>query len=208
VNDIYTNTLGEQLRFLFSPRITAVAEIRGSVATLPNSQSLNSSSQFLLLGADATFSPRLHTDVRFGEEVRQFQSGGQSAQASPYLESTISYVYGHQSTLSLTNRFGLDQSNTASSKVVSFRTGIGVNHVISARTTGSIGLNYNRVSTTEPTTNLTTDENDVSFTLGLQYVVNRHLTLNASYSFVETFSSNGFSDYIRNQIFIGGQYSF
>jgi outer membrane autotransporter protein len=44
--------------------------------------------------------------------------------------------------------------------------------------------------------------------LGVDYAVTRKFSVNASYSFINDLSSLAQSDYYRNQLFLGAQYTF
>jgi hypothetical protein len=209
-SDIYSNILGTQFRFLLSPRTTATIDVRTEASFHPSRAELDSSSNFLLVGFDTAFSRRLRATARIGEEIRSPSSGSGAALSSPVLEATASYIYGHQSTLTWTNSFGLDESNSVGSQKVSYRTSVGINHVLTARMIGSVGLNYNRGTTTDLSGQVVTPaiENQFSLGLGLQYVVSRHLSLNANFTRSQIFSSVPFTDYDRNQFTLGGAYTF
>ncbi len=207
-SDLFSNTLGFQFRYLLSPRTTAVVEVRGALDTYPNTQSADSTSQFFLLGLDSTFSPRLRGTVRAGMQTRIYETAGIDSQVSPYFESTLSYIYGHQSNITWSNWFGLQPGNISSQEQTSFRTSIGINHVLTGRITASLSANYNHITTAAVGTGSDFVEDDIGFSIGLQYVINRHITLTASYNLYDTSYTYSYSNYYRNQFFLGGTYAF
>ena len=237
-NNLVENTFGNELRFLLNPRTALVAEGRYSFTSYPQNASGDSSTLYGLLGADYSFSRRLTATLRGGLQYRVYStattsgggstgsgSSGGNSQSSPYAETTMSYIYGHQSTFQWTNRFGLDSSNIASQKVTSFRTGVSFNHVLTAKMILSLGLNYNVTSTqtgsqvvygqiipgiivpiTIPGT--TTAQDQINSSLGLQYMLTPKFSLNGSYVFTDIISVIQTSSYTRSQFFIGGTYTF
>jgi hypothetical protein len=233
-NNIVENTFGNEWKFLLNPRTSLVAEGRYSSSSYPKYAAGDSSTLYGLLGADYMFSRRLSATIRGGLQYRNYStasnttggsSAGSTAQSSPYAETTVSYIYGHQSTFQWTNRFGLDSSNIASQKVTSFRTGINFNHVLTAKMILTFGLNYNVTSTqtgdrvvleqiipglivpvTIPGT--TTDQNQIYSTLGLQYTLTPKFSLTANYTFTDIISVSKANSYTRSQFFLGGAYTF
>ena len=237
--NITDNTFGNEFRFLINPRTSLVAEGRYTATAYPNAPSGDSSTVYGLLGADYTFTSRLSATLRGGFQYRTYtnSTGSGSAmssvsdvQTSPYGEMTMTYLYGHQSTFSWTNRFGLDSSQLASQKVTSFRTGVNFNHVVTAKLTVSLGLNYN-VTETEVGNRLgareiivpfppgiiiehfivpgtTTPQDQINCVLGLKYNLTPKLSLNASYTFTDVISQPSSGSYTRNQFFLGGAYTF
>ena len=236
-SDIYDNTFGNEIRFLINPRTSLVTEWRYMLTSYPNLPTGDSTTLYGLLGADYTFSSRLLATLRGGLQYRDYTNttGSSSAntatkvtQSSPYGEMTLTYVYGHQSTMSWTNRFGLDSSNIASQKVTSFRTGLNFSHVLTAKLTLNFGLNYNITDTSiGPQTVLrqvvvpgnifyipnqipctSTFQNQYNSVLGFVYRISPKLSLNASYTFTDVLSATKAASYFRNQVFLGGTYTF
>ena len=199
-SDYSTNTLGNQFRFLVTPRATAVAEYRIDYVSAGVSTN-QTTDNFLLVGADYAFSRRLSTTLRGGADIRPYAT-------SPYFESSLQYVYGHNSTVAWTNRYGFEPSGANGTRQTSYRTGLNVNQVLTGRITLNIGLNYNNFDTTQPGTIGSTAENDVNTSLGANYVVNRSFTLNGSYTFTDVLYSTPNSSYTRNRVFLGGTYTF
>ena len=252
-NNIVENTFGNEFHFLLTPRISLVAEGRYTLSAYPQTPSGDSNTLYGLLGADYSFSNRLRATLRSGLQYREYmnmvhspstlspnellfrpnyqytstQSG--NTQSSPYLEATLSYIYGNQSTFQWTNRFGLDSSNLASQKITSFRTGLNFSHVLTAKTTISLGLNYNVTSTQTADESIqsivpppampphtavtrqsipTTTQDQINSVLGIQFRLTPKFSLNASYTFTDLLSETPSGSYLRNQISLGGTYTF
>ena len=199
-NNYYTNTFGNQFRFLVSPRGTAVAEYRIDYVSTGVSSS-QTTDNFLLLGGDYNFSRRLNGTFRGGVDIRPYAT-------SPYFETTVQYVYGHNSTLAWTNRYGFEPSGANGTRQTSYRTGLNVNQVLTGRITLSLGLNYNNFDTTSAGAAGSTSENDINTSLGANYVVNRSFSLNGSYTFTDVLFSTPNQSYTRNRVFLGGTYAF
>jgi len=227
--DLYDSTLGNEFRFLLTPRTTFVIEGRANSTTYPNQPGGDSMSYFLLMGGDYSFSSRLNSTLRLGDEIREFNIGG--SQSSPYGEFTSTYIYGHQSTLSWNNRFGMDDSSQQTQKITSFRTGLSLNHVLTAKITGILGLNYNRTDTTtgsqtviapniDPSSpfygylfpqtfpGVTQIQNQFSGNVGLRFNVNQRISLNINYTLTQVTGMPASVNYFRQQIFLGGSYTF
>lgn len=208
VNDYYGNTLGSSIQYLLSPKTTLVAEGRVSDNLHPNSETQDTNSYFLLGGLDFTASPRLRGTTRAGAQLQTYASSGDSS-LSPYLETSLLYLYGRGSQFNWTNRFGFEDSGSATTKKYSFRTGLGLNHAFTAKTSGLLGVNYIHSNTSELSGNSdSTIEQDVSLDAGIQFVVTRNFLLNLNCSMIQVFSTIPTSEYTRNQVFFGGTYSF
>jgi len=234
-SNIIENTFGNEFRFLLNPRTSLVAEGRLTLDSYPKMPTGDSTTLYGLLGADYVLSSRLSATARGGLQYRTYSTPGSSgggsssqSQSSPYAETTMTYIYGHQSNFQWTNRFGLDSSNVASQKVTSFRTGVNFNHVLTAKTTLTLGLNYNIQNTQTGSTpsfgeivtvppifgpisipGSTTVQYQINSVLGLQYMLTPKFSLTASYIFTDVISAVQFnSSYTRNQIFFGGTYTF
>ena len=254
-SNIVENTIGNEFRFTLTPRTTLVAEGRFTVSDYPKNSVGNSDTVYGLLGTDYAFNRRLATTLRGGMQFRDYtnmikmpetvnnaelynyngrytSSLSGNSQASPYAEATMIYIYGHQSTFQWTNRFGLDSSGAAANKVTSFRTGLNFNHVLTAKTTITFGLNYNVSSTVTADTriqqalyigpfiydstlttqsNPTTTQDQVNAVLGVKFLMTPKFSLSANYTFTDVTNPSQPSNagnYYRNQISLGGVYTF
>lgn len=110
--------------------------------------------------------------------------------------------------MSWNGRYGFEEPPDPSVQVQSLRTGISVVNAFSARLRGSAGVNYFRRVSTNEIANTEVAEQTVDANLGLEYQWSRRLSLNASYNFTNVFSNVKVTDYYRNRIFFGVEYSF
>ena len=212
INDLYNNTLGAEFRYMVSPRIKTVFNYRYSSITYPNAVGSASTEQYYLLGADFDLSQRIHYTFRTGAQSKSYTQSQTQGLSSPYFESGLTYIYGKGSSLNWTTRYGFEEtpSRDSSQKTVSFRTGLNVNQVLTARISANLGLNFNRITTSSNVNqNLpSTDQDELSLGLGLNYVFNPHLSFNLSYTYNQLRATAQTSDYSRNQTFMGANYSF
>jgi hypothetical protein len=202
------NTFGNQVKFLLSPRTTFAGEYRYS-STSYDDPIRDSETSYFLGGIDLQMSRRFTSSTRLGEQVRSFQMGGASS-SSPYLESALTYQYGGgASSLQWTNRYGFEESGSATQQRVAYRSGIKVNQVFSPRLQMSAGLNYvHNTSSTTGTNIVATKEDDLDATVGVTYLFSQHLSFTGNYTFTSVVSSAPFTSYNRNRASFGVSYSF
>jgi hypothetical protein len=200
------NIFSNDFRFLLSPRTALVASYRYGIDTRPDS-TLNDTSQFFLGGFDFSFSSRLNTTLRIGEQLQSLETGRSTS--SPYGEMTLHYVYGKGSTINWTNRYGMDSPDANTRSISSFNSGLSVSHVLSARTTLNVGVNWNHRSTDylKPTTP-SLREDYIGGNVTLQYIYTESWSFNVNYNYNQLLSSSDFTSYHRNQIFFGVEYDF
>src|SRR5207249_2964248 len=121
------HTFGEQFRYLLWPTTAGVAEYRYKIIDY-ESAPVDSTTNFLLAGLDHTFTPRLNGTFRGGVELRSSESNG--FQASPYFESTLTYILFRNGSVIWTNQYSIEESNTVGvSSAPAFRTGLTLNYV-------------------------------------------------------------------------------
>ena len=208
-SEIYENGLGEQLRYLLSARTTAAAELRVSESTHPNEPLSDATNTFLLIGADVAVSQRLRGTFRIGEEIRTQAEGEKKSLATPYIETSTSYGFARGSSVQWSNRFGFEESGSFTQKRLTYRTNLGINYVFSPRLVSNIGISYNRTSTSAISgDSMSLIDNQIQGNAGLQYVMTRTLSLNLNYTYTQIISNQKGADYRRNQVFLGGTYSF
>lgn len=104
--DRLEHTFGNEFRYLLLPTTTLVGEYRYEIIDYDTALS-NSMTHFVLTGLDHSFNPHFNVSLRGGAEFRQFENFGE--RTSPYGEATLNYSLGARTTLSWTNRYGLDQ---------------------------------------------------------------------------------------------------
>jgi Putative beta-barrel porin 2 len=204
--DSYETTFSAEARYLWKPRYTLLAEFRHVLVSYPDSSSLDSTTEVLLLGTELRLSARLSATVRLGESIRIFDESGDSS-SSPYGEALLTYRIGPTSNFQWNSRFGYEEPPGVGSEVLSYRTTLNYFKSFTPRlslATGITGVSRNiTFSGQSDETEQTIDAN-----IGLEYRYSRQLTLNANFSFTKIITTSGFRDYDRSRIFIGAEYEF
>ena len=204
--DSYETTFSAEGRYLWKPRYTLLAEFRHVLINYPDTSSLNSTTDVLLVGAELRLSSRLSATVRLGEAIRIFDESGDSS-SSPYGEALLTYRVGPTSNFQWNSRFGYEEPPGVGSQVLSYRTTLSYSKSFTPRlslTTGITGVSRNiSFRGADDETEQTVDAN-----IGLEYRFSRQLTLNATFSFTKIITTSGFRDYDRSRIFIGAEYEF
>lgn len=205
--DNYQTTFSAESRYLWKPRFTLLAEFRHVLIDYPDAQTLNSTTDLLLLGAELRLSSRLTGTLRLGQSVRVFDETGDSSTA-PYGEASVSYRLGPTSSVQWFSRFGFEEPLDNLSEVLTYRTTLSYFKAFTPKLSLSAGITGLFSTTTsgrgaEDVTRQTLDAN-----IGLQYRLNRQVTLTANFSFTQAVSSTGDFDYDRSRIFVGAEYEF
>jgi hypothetical protein len=204
----YSETVfGTEQRYLFSPRFTFLAEARYSFFSYELAAERDSNTTFLLLGTEFTYSRLLSGSVRVGVASRKFLETGE-AKITPYMETVVVYRIGRASVLSWNTRFGFEEPGAPTQERVVLRTGLNFNQAFSPRFSVSAGVNYLHETTTDEAAQTESTQDTFDASLTSRYLVTRRLSLNATYSFTTVATSTGSSDFYRNRLFIGGEYTF
>ena len=205
-----TQTVSESLQFLMQPKTTLVLELRaGPTSYFVEGQS--SFAEYLLVGINQTFSPRLKLTMRGGAEyiTNQNPISGESSNLGPFFESHLSYNFGPASTLTWDIRYGTESAGVANiNQSQTFRTGLSAVHAFTPRIALSLGINYtnNNYQQEYPTPDYTRNTTDVS--LGARFQINRQLSVELGYSYTTVFSQEAPGlDYTRQVIFVGGAFA-
>ena len=204
-NSYLNYTFGNEFRFSSSPRLTWILEGRYSLQDYIDNSALNSGTAFFLGGVDWIWSRRLTTSVRAGAALRSFDSGGSTT--DPYLELSARYQTSRRSSLSVNTRYGYEQQNFVGNRDISYRLGLAYQHALTYRLSGDLGFNLIHTDST-PATGAGSSTNTYDFNAGLQYRLNRHLSLGARYFYTQLNSSTGLQDYNRNRVLFSADYEF
>ena len=205
--------LGAEVRYLFSPHLTLLTEVRYGTIAYPTTSNRDAYSIFGLVGGEWAMSRRFSGTLRLGVEQRTFVDSSTDA-TSPYGEATMTYQLAKATVIRLNSRYGQEAPQNAGSNLVSLRAGLSLVQSFSPRLRGTIGTNVVRQNTTTVVNDAATAANPaniqstVDAAIGFEYTLNRHWTLNANYSYVTGFGTLEANDYYRNRIFFGGEYEF
>jgi hypothetical protein len=202
-------TFGEQFRYLLWPTTAVSAEYRFGIINY-ESAPLDSTTHFLLAGLDHTFTKRLNAVLRGGVELRSSESNG--FEASPYFESTLTYILRHNGSVIWTNSYSIEESGTpGGSSSPSFRTGLTLNYGFTARVSASLALYYvhreNQSGSSFSGPSSTEDDIDLGPTI--RYLINRSLSASLGYHYTQVESGSGIGlSYSRNNYFAGLSFNF
>ncbi len=213
-------TFGTELRYLFSPRLTLLGELRYSSSMYAKDEARNTTTYFALAGGELRLSRRFVATLRVGEALQTFEESGEKS-SSPYVEGTLSYLLARGTALQWNVRYGFEESDSAASERIVARTGLSLTQIFSPRFQGSLALNLLRgITTTDSevvtdldslrTESLTTEDvqDTIDSTLSFQYVLSRKWSFNLSYSYTMVFGPDELNDYYRQRVFVGAEYLF
>jgi len=135
------NTIDQELKYdLLHHGNTLVGEYRFEITDYQTS-SLNSFTNFALVGLDQDFSPQFRITIRGGATIRSFASDG--SRVTPQFESSLIYAGAHNSLLSWTTSYGTENASTAGVlSRTTFRTGLEFKYGLTARITATLDAYY------------------------------------------------------------------
>jgi hypothetical protein len=207
-NNLYQNTFGNQFRYTVSARNTVTAELRESLGEYPSNASANTAGTFYLLGLDSNISAKLKNTISGGIETYAFTNGG-SSQTLPYVESDTTLALPRGAGLTWTNRYGSEQSGAQNLESKSYRTSLSFAQPLSTKLVASVTLAYNYIDTADTLTSAGSyTQNQLQASLSLGYTVTPRFSLSLSYTFNDLLSTQVNSSYVRDQVFLGGTYTF
>ena len=205
----YAETVfGTEQRYLFSPRFTFLLEARYSSIAYEQAATRDATTTFLLLGTEFVYNRLLSGSVRAGLSTRQFVGGEGGSKSTPYVETAVAYRLARATVVAWTTRFGFEEPDSPSQERLVLRTGLNISQAFSPRMTVSGGINYLRETRSDESTNFEFNQDTFDVNLRAQYLVTRRFSLNANYSFTTVVSSTETSDYYRNRLFLGCEYTF
>ncbi|MDQ2868098.1 MAG: outer membrane beta-barrel protein [Verrucomicrobiota bacterium] len=214
--DRIENTFGNEFRFLLTPTTTLVGEYRAEFINYDKIKR-DSLTHFALAGFDHTFSPSFNVSFRGGVEFRSYDDNNNNInggdQTSPYFEATANYAVRKDTTVTWTNRYGIDEPDVPSNPSrTSYRTGLIVTHNFTPRISSRLATFYqhdsydgiNNIMVVSPAF----DENVLDIALSLRYAATRYLGFEIGYSHTEIFSDIVLREYDRNRIYAGVDFTF
>lgn len=203
--DRFEHTFGNEFRFLVLPTTTLVGEYRFQIVDY-DTATRDSTTHFVLAGIDHTFNPRFNFSLRAGGEFREIENFGE--RTSPYAESTLRYALSQRTSLSWTNRYGLEEPDTIGTPSrTTYRTGLALSYGITPRIAATGSLFYQHDNNDGITTATffvpPFNEDTLNIGIGLRYEINRVFAVIAGYDHSEVFSDILLREYSRNRYYIG-----
>lgn len=229
--DRFENTFGNEFKFLLWPTTSLVAEYRFQLINydhegdvigvslsplgLPifNRLDRDSFTHFALAGIDHNFSPRLTASVRGGAEFRDYpdaEAGVDESTTSPYFETTVNYALGKTTSVSWTNRYGIEEGDVLfNPRQTAFRTGLRGNHSITPRVGAELGAYYehddydsvDRPGVFSDSPGFTEEAFDLA--LIVRFAITRYLNIEGGYNHTEVWSDIAAREYSRNRYWGG-----
>jgi hypothetical protein len=156
--DFGETTFGTELRYLFSPRITLLGELRYSSSAHKDNVDLDTNTYFLLLGGELTLTRRFTASIRIGESMQTYSESGQKS-SSPYVETSLDYRLARGTTIEWNGRFGYEESGIANGENIVARSGLTLTHIFSPRlqASASVNLVHTQMTSTSEVAVQTTD---------------------------------------------------
>ena len=208
----WSSTLKQSFHWLLLPKTTLVAEYRANPIIYTGGADLNSFGNFLLLGFDQMFNPRFKWTGRLGVEQRFTQNpvDGDGTYLGPYMETNLSYQFGPASTLSWNARYGTEPSGlTNVTQRQTFRTGLSLGHAFTPRISANLGINFEEDYFQQSGVINSFNETIISLSAGVNYTINRHLSLSLGYQFTDVLAPKNVSyEYTRSVAFVGANLNF
>ena len=201
----------QEFRFLLAPTISLVGEYRFGYIDYSDIR-LDSHAHYLLAGVDATLSPRLRFAVRVGAEIRDYNQLNSDV-TSPYAEVSGTYEYMRDSSITLSMRYGIEQTDVSGTRDRrAVRLGIVVRQRITPRISafGSFYYTNSDYEGRGPLAFVATNfkENVYDVALGLRYGINRNFAVDAGYLHTTADSDVLGRSYDRNRLYIGARFQF
>ena len=200
-----SNIFGNEFRFQWVPTTSLIAEYRYGIVSYENS-SLDSTTHYALAGIDHTFNPRLSATFRGGAEFRSYDSDGD--RTAPYFEGNVNYALGRRTSVSWTNRYGIEEPDVPGSQSrTTFRSGLQTAFNLTSRTSAAVELYYVHDDFHSLTSGLITtpafSENTFDAGITLRYGITGLLGVQVGYHYTDVSSDAAFREYSRNRVFAG-----
>jgi Putative beta-barrel porin 2 len=209
--DRVENTLGNEFRFLVLPTTSLIAEYRVGFISYDTGTIRDSISHYVLGGIDHSFSPRFNISLRGGAEFRDFDNNGEST--DPYFEGTLIYALSKWTSISWTNRYGLEEPDVPGSiSRTTFRTGLSVRHYFTARISTNLAFFYQHDNNDGFESFFVRSpaftEDSFDLVLSARYAITRNFALETGYNFTDVESDIALRSYTRNRFWGGVNFSF
>ncbi|MDX2080690.1 MAG: hypothetical protein SFU53_07885 [Terrimicrobiaceae bacterium] len=204
-------TISQSFRFLWKPKTTFVLEYRANPVTYFYTD-LDSFGNYGLVGFDQVFNPRFTWTARLGVEQR-FNNNpvdGQSVYVGPYGQTSLRYQFGPASSLFWNARYGTEASGLNDvTQRQTFRTGFGVSHAFTQRISATLNSDFAVNYYDQADVISSFYETIWGISLGLNFKVNRFVSLSAGYQFTADIAPEAPErEYTRNVVFVGANFTF
>lgn len=204
-------TISQSLNYQILPRTIGVVEYRANPVTYFEAD-LDSFGNFFLVGIDQVLNPRLSWSGRVGAELR-FNNNpvdGTSTSLSPFFESNLSYQFGPASSIGWLARYGTEASGlTNVTQRDTFRTSLNVTHGFTPRLSGNFSVSYLVNSFDQAGVITSFTENIVETSVGLNFAVNRLMSLSAGYQYtIDVAPKAPNREYNQSIVFMGANFTF
>ena len=205
-----TNLFGNEFRLQLVPTTNLIAEYRYEIVSYETSV-LDSTTHYALGGIDHVFNPRLAVTLRGGAEFRSYDIG--EDRTAPYFEGNLNYALGRRTSLSWTNRYGLEEPDTPTSQSrTTFRSGLQTKFNLTSRIGTELDLYFvhddYHALTTGPFTIGAFSENTFDVGLSLRYGITPLIGVQASYHYTDVGSDVATREYSRNRVSGGVNFTF
>ena len=139
-SDYGETTFGTELRYLFSPRLTLLGEVRYESSMHQQDAAQDTTTYFVLFGGELTLTRRFTSSLRVGESVQSYTESGKQ-QSSPHVEATLDYRLARGTTVQWNGRYGYEESGSANVQTIVTRSGLALTQIFSPRLQASLSLN-------------------------------------------------------------------
>jgi len=198
------NTFSEEFQFSLTSRTILVGEYRFE-ATNYDTAPTDSTTNSVLAGVNHNLTEHLIVHVRGGESFRSLENEGNMA--SPYFESSLSYVSSNHS-LNWTSSYGYESPTaTGATTTKTWRTGLNLTYDLTSRLSSTTGVYYHHDENTGGTGS-TGAQDTFDLTLGLRYTINKRFSLHADYNHTTQGSLGTTQGYSRNRYSAGLSYTY
>ncbi len=199
--DRFTQSIGEEFRFMVDRRNTLVAQY-SFTSTNYDEAPRDYISHTVVGGIDHNFSRTLLGHLRAGAEFRDSDDYGDESR--PYGELALRQRVSDTTEIHWVNRVGLEDSELGTYESrYTYRSSLMASHAISSRLRVNAGVTYlhnefeNSVFTPDVTEDL------VSANVGLGYRVFSNVDVTADYTFTSVASDDEFREYDRHRVSLG-----
>lgn len=207
--DRVENTFGNEFRFQLEPTTTLVAEYRYEIVSYLHSGGNDSTTHYLLGGIDHSFTPRFSGSLRAGVEFRNYDLTPNRTE--PYVEGTVTYASGKESSLSWNIHYGLEEPDFPQiPSRTTFRTGLQIKQKLMSRLTGQLSVYYQHDDNEGNSAAAIPSFTQESYDIGISghYAVTHYLGIEAGYNHTEITSGLAVLEYNRNRVYAGVNFAF